>query len=76
LPISPIFDLSMQDSARKSDPGWKRDSGDLSTRDELLMSLMASDAVIDSREFDILSAEEIEDLKKVGTILPAVCEFP
>jgi len=29
------------------------------------MSLMASEAVIDSRDFEILSAEEVEELKKV-----------
>ena len=45
--------------------GWKQNSGQLNTRDELLMSLMASEAVVDSRGFDILSAEEVEDYKKV-----------
>lgn len=35
------------------------------TRDELLMSLLASEAVVDSREFEILSSEEVEELKKV-----------
>jgi hypothetical protein len=29
------------------------------------MSLMASEAVVDSCEFDILTAEEVEDYKKV-----------
>ena len=29
------------------------------------MSLMASEAVVDSRGFDILTAEEVEELKKV-----------
>ena len=40
----------------------------LTTRDELLMSLMASEAVIDCREFNILGTEEVEDLKKVCCI--------
>lgn len=35
------------------------------TRDELLMSLLASEAIVDSREFEILSSEEVEELKKV-----------
>ena len=48
-----------------SESGWKQNSGLLNTRDELLMSLMASEAVVDSRGFDILTAEEVEDYKKV-----------
>lgn len=61
-------------SFRKSgntDPSWKRISG-LDTRDELLVSLMASEAVIDSREFAILGAEEVDELKKVRIHLPAL----
>ena len=52
-------------SVNLSESGWKRNSGPLNTRDELLMSLMASEAVIDSRGFEILTAEEVEDFKKV-----------
>jgi hypothetical protein len=37
----------------------------LNMRDELLVSLLTSEAVVDSRECEILSAEEIEELKKV-----------
>jgi len=60
---SPPSDLSMHEISER---GFNQsDSGNLSTRDELLMSLMASEAAIDSKEFDILSAEEVEDLKKV-----------
>ncbi|CAK5262898.1 unnamed protein product, partial [Mycena citricolor] len=33
-------------------------------RDELLISLLASEAVVDSRDFEILSSEEVEELKK------------
>lgn len=35
------------------------------TRDELLMSLLASEAIVDSRDCEILSSEEVEELKKV-----------
>ncbi|KAF5322596.1 hypothetical protein D9619_000538 [Psilocybe cf. subviscida] len=59
-------------SARKSgsnDPSWVQTAGPLNTRDELLISLMTSEAVIDSREFEILSAEEVEELKKEHTVL-------
>lgn len=64
---SPSSDMSFLDSfnPRRSDPGWKRDSGNLTTRDELLISLMASEAIIDCREFIILGTEEVEELKKV-----------
>ena len=66
LPNSPPSDLSMRDLSRISERGFNQsDSGNLSKRDELLISLMASEAAIDSKEFDILSAEEVEDLKKV-----------
>ncbi|KAF8622113.1 hypothetical protein AX15_007248 [Amanita polypyramis BW_CC] len=45
-------------------PDWKRSSSLFNTRDELLISLLASEAVVDSRGFDILSSEEVEELKK------------
>jgi len=32
----------------------------------LLISLLSSEAVVDSREFEILTAEVVEELKKVG----------
>ncbi|KAF7355742.1 hypothetical protein MSAN_01492100 [Mycena sanguinolenta] len=39
------------------------------TRDELLISLLASEAVVDSRDFEILSSEEVEELKKEQQVL-------
>jgi hypothetical protein len=51
---------------RNSDAaGWQRTSGLVNIRDELLTSLLTSEAVVDSRECEILSAEEVEELKKV-----------
>ena len=44
---------------------WKRASGPVDTRDELLMALLASEAIVDSRDFDILHSEDVEELKKV-----------
>ncbi|KAF7352376.1 hypothetical protein MVEN_01201700 [Mycena venus] len=41
----------------------------LNTRDELLISLLASEAVVDSRDFEILSSEEVEELKKEQQVL-------
>ncbi|KAJ6616211.1 Up-regulated during septation-domain-containing protein [Mycena sp. CBHHK59/15] len=43
--------------------------GPLNTRDELLISLLASEAVVDSRDFEILSSEEVDDLKKEQQVL-------
>lgn len=40
-------------------------NGQLNMRDELLISLLTSEAVVDSRDCEILGAEEIEELKKV-----------
>ncbi|KAF9037819.1 hypothetical protein BDZ89DRAFT_431752 [Hymenopellis radicata] len=48
---------------------YKRSSSRLNIRDELLLSLLASDAVVDSREFEILSSEEVDDLKKEHQLL-------
>ncbi|KIK67666.1 hypothetical protein GYMLUDRAFT_36395 [Collybiopsis luxurians FD-317 M1] len=39
------------------------------TRDELLLSLLASEAVVESRDFEILSSEEVDELKKEESIL-------
>ena len=52
-------------SPRAPMPTVKRESVQLNMRDELLMSLLTSEAVVDSRSFEILSAEETEELKKV-----------
>ncbi|KAH8989745.1 Up-regulated during septation-domain-containing protein [Lactarius akahatsu] len=41
----------------------------VNTRDALLLSLMSSEAMVDSRGYEILSAEEVEELKKEHTIL-------
>ncbi|KAF8339092.1 uncharacterized protein EI90DRAFT_3118179 [Cantharellus anzutake] len=43
---------------------WKNGAPPINTKDELLMMLLTSQAVLDSREFEILSAEEVEELKQ------------
>lgn len=65
LPNSGQSRYSARKSVNPDSAPWKRTSGPLNTRDELIMSLMASEAVIDSRDYDILSTEEVEELKKV-----------
>ncbi|KAF9514747.1 hypothetical protein BS47DRAFT_1294739 [Hydnum rufescens UP504] len=57
-------------SPSKSPRGvWKNGSDPINTRDELLMMLLTSQAVLDSREFEILSAEEVDELKKEHALL-------
>lgn len=51
----------------------KRASVPLSTRDELLLSLLSSEAVVDSRDFRVLGAEEVEELKKVCPVYIGIC---
>jgi len=51
-------------SVAHPESAWKRSSGPLNTRDELLISLLASQAVVDSRDFEILGSEEVDELKK------------
>ncbi|PPR02647.1 hypothetical protein CVT24_002130 [Panaeolus cyanescens] len=69
LPNSTANRYSARKSVNPDNVPWKRTSGPLNTRDELIMSLMASEAVIDSRDFEILSTEEVEDLKKEHQVL-------
>lgn len=47
----------------------KRSSQMLNVRDDLLLDLLASEAVVDSRGCQILSAEEVEELKKEQQVL-------
>ncbi|KAF9450966.1 hypothetical protein P691DRAFT_809166 [Macrolepiota fuliginosa MF-IS2] len=72
-PSSPVMQhrIVARKSVSKLDTEVKRSSGFSNTRDELLMSLLASEAVVDSREFTVLSSEEIEDLKKEQQVLNA-----
>lgn len=56
-------------SIHQVDQSVKRSSSLLNIQDELLMSLLASEAVVDSRNYVILSAEEVEELKKEQQVL-------
>ena len=66
-PSSPRMPIPMRvaELSRKPADGERRNSAMLSSKDDLLLSLLASEAIVDSRGFDILSAEEVEELKKV-----------
>ncbi|KAL1940017.1 hypothetical protein VTO73DRAFT_9352 [Trametes versicolor] len=71
-PSSPRIPLPMRVSelARKPvDGDGRRSSTMLSSKDDLLMSLLASEAIVDSRGFEVLNAEEVEELKKEHTVL-------
>ena len=74
-PSSSSLNRTSRKSVNLSESGWRQNSGILNTRDELLMSLMASEAVVDSRGFDILTAEEVEDYKKVLPLLISYLEL-
>ncbi|KAF9236222.1 Up-regulated during septation-domain-containing protein [Melanogaster broomeanus] len=56
--------LSLVQPRNSDGTDWKPVSGLVNTRDDLLVSLLTSEAVVDSRECEILSAEEVEELKK------------
>ncbi|CDO77018.1 hypothetical protein BN946_scf184380.g3 [Trametes cinnabarina] len=71
-PSSPRFPVPMRvaELARKPvDAESGRSSIFLSSKDDLLMSLLASEAIVDSRGFEVLSAEEVEELKKEYQVL-------
>ncbi len=57
--------MRVAELARKPVDGEKRMSVVFSSKDDLLVSLLASEAIVDSRGCEILSAEEVEELKKV-----------
>ncbi|KAI6040460.1 Up-regulated during septation-domain-containing protein [Pisolithus marmoratus] len=50
-------------------PGWKQTSEHVNIRDGLLMSLLTSEAIVDSRDCEILGAEEVEELKEEYRVL-------
>ncbi|KAG6891308.1 hypothetical protein C0992_009189 [Termitomyces sp. T32_za158] len=53
----------------KRSSGASSASGHTTKRDELLLSLLASQAVVDSRDFEILDSEQVEELTKEHQLL-------
>jgi hypothetical protein len=45
-------------------------------RDDLLITLLSSEALVESREYEVLTAEEVDGLKKVGVAYPHFPYFP
>ncbi|KAJ8487534.1 hypothetical protein ONZ51_g4097 [Trametes cubensis] len=71
-PSSPRMPMPMRvaELTRKPvDGDGRRSSTLLSTKDDLLLSLLASEAIVDSRGCEVLSAEEVEELKKEQQVL-------
>ncbi|EKM59769.1 uncharacterized protein PHACADRAFT_137955 [Phanerochaete carnosa HHB-10118-sp] len=71
-PSSPPKHNRVSQLARKAVAGGnesKRSSQMLNIRDDLLIDLLASEAIVDSRGYEILSAEEVEELKKEQQVL-------
>ena len=69
-PSRPALPSRVSQLSRKS-VGYepKRSSQMLNVRDDLLMDLLASEAIVDSRGYQVLGAEEVEELKKVCSIV-------
>ena len=66
-----------QSLAIKSSNGvWKNGASPSNARDELLIMLLTSQAVLDSRECEILSAEDVEDLKKASIRIEKIVWLP
>ena len=55
-------------------PKWQAASAMLSAKEELLLELLSSEAILDSRDCEILASDQIEELKRVCT--PSRLEAP
>ncbi|KAG6841855.1 hypothetical protein C0991_006263 [Blastosporella zonata] len=69
LTLRKLVTQSQKTLSDKRSSGASSVSGVTTTRDELLLSLLASQAVVDSRNFDILSSEQIDELNKEHEVL-------
>ncbi|KAH8094933.1 Up-regulated during septation-domain-containing protein [Cristinia sonorae] len=70
-----VSQLSKSGAGGSGSDSWKRSSSMMgSVRDDLLMSLLASEAIVDSRGYEVLSAEEVEELKKEHQVLQSRLE--
>ncbi|KAI0796236.1 Up-regulated during septation-domain-containing protein [Irpex lacteus] len=67
--VPPLPSRVSQLSRKSTGSEQKRSSQMLNIRDDLLISLLASEAIVDSRGYEILSAEEVEELKKEQQVL-------
>ncbi|THH33529.1 hypothetical protein EUX98_g696 [Antrodiella citrinella] len=68
--VSQLARKPVPDRSNSVGSEWKRSSGMMgSVRDDLLMSLLASEAIVDSRGYEILNSEEVEELKKEHQVL-------
>ena len=50
-------------------PKWQAASAMFSAKDELLLELLSSEAVLDSRDCEILASDQVEELKRVCSLL-------
>ena len=46
-------------------PKWQAASAMFSAKDELLLELLSSEAILDSRDCEILASDQVEELKRV-----------
>jgi hypothetical protein len=67
-----------EETSTSSSPSNYQASGGVkpaNTRDALLLSLLSSEAMVDSRDYEILDAEELEELEKVSPIFSIDVKF-
>jgi hypothetical protein len=50
-------------------PGDRCAAGQGNTRDAMILSLLSSEAMVDSRVYEVLNAEEVEEFKEVRAYL-------
>jgi hypothetical protein len=50
-------------------PKWQAASAMFSAKDELLLELLYSEALLDSRDCEILASDQVEELKRVRLLL-------
>lgn len=50
-------------------PKWQAASAMFSAKDELLLELLSGEALLDSRDCEILASDQVEDLKRVCSLL-------
>jgi len=49
-------------------PKWQAASAMLSAKEELLLELLSSEAILDSRDCEILESDQVEELKRVCSL--------
>lgn len=65
------IDMAAVPTLTPTTPNINNNSSIVDTKDEMMMELMSSDALIHCSQFEVLSFEELDELRKVGQVNPA-----